>query len=187
MDLNILDEQLVRIVLKDGEIFEGECIYDSAEYCMHEFGREKPALEIDRWLFFEDEIAEAFEISEKPVYLWMSKPAHRMRLHSKPFDMMERGEKTIELRLYDPKRKALKIGDIIRFENTEDEEEILYVRVEKLHVFASFAELYRTLPLTECGYTQENVQLASPKDMDAYYSEEEQKRYGVVGICVSLL
>ena len=187
MDLSSFHDKLVRIVLKDGEIFEGECLYDVPEYCMHEFGREEAALQIDHWLFYADDIAEAYEIPEKPVYLWMSRPVHRMRLDPEPFDLMERGIKTIELRLFDAKRRALKAGDMIRFECTADEEEILYVRVEKLYVFDSFKDLYRALPLTECGYTAETVKNASPDDMNVYYSEAEQKRFGVVGIRISLL
>lgn len=187
MDLSNFDSKLVRIVMTDGEIFEGECLYNSSDYCMHEFGVEEDSLQIDHWLFYERDIAEVSEIPEKPTYLWMSKPVHRMHLQPKPFDMMDHGTKTIELRLYDDKRKALKVGDMIRFENTEDDDDVLYVRVEKLHVFRSFADLYYALPLTECGYTQETLRDASPKDMDAYYPEAEQKRYGVVGICVSLL
>ena len=39
-----------------------------------------------------------------------------------------------------------------------------------------------TLPLEACGYTEVDVDAASPADMDAYYSKEAQQRFGVVGI-----
>ena len=39
----------------------------------------------------------------------------------------------------------------------------------------------------KCGYTAENVDKATPDDMQAYYSLEEQSKYGVVGIEISLL
>ena len=182
MELYRYDETRVRIVTRDGEIFEGECVYDGPEYCLNDFGREEAALEIDHWLFFASDIAEVVAIPEKPVYLWMSKPVHRMRLAPEPFAMIERGEKTIELRLYDEKRMAIKAGDMIRFESTSDEDEILYMRVVSLHVFDTFADLYRALPLTECGYTAESAKTASPADMNLYYSEAEQARYSAVGI-----
>ena len=53
-----------------------------------------------------------------------------------------------------------------------------------LHVFDSFEALYAALPLESCGYTKEEVTSgqALPSDMEAYYSKEEQKQYGVVGI-----
>ncbi len=40
---------------------------------------------------------------------------HEMLLAPKPFEMMKSGQKTIELRLYDEKRKHIQIGDRIRF------------------------------------------------------------------------
>lgn len=55
----------------------------------------------------------------------------------------------------------------------------------KLHRFDSFAELYRSLPLLQCGYTLEDVDKAHPSDMEQYYSIEEQKQCGVVGIELS--
>ena len=112
---------------------------------------------------------------------------HEMNLTPSPLRMIREGKKTIELRLYDEKRQAVSIGDTITFQNTEDESDTLRVRVEDLYVFGSFGELYRRLPLKECGYTEEELKTASPKDMDAYYPKEKQARYGVVGIRVSLL
>jgi ASC-1-like (ASCH) protein len=104
-----------------------------------------------------------------------------MKLQPAPFEEIKRGQKTIELRLYDEKRRAIKVGDRITFTNTESGE-TLSARVLKLHLFDSFAELYRALPLLKCGYTTADIDTAAPADMDAYYSAEEQAKYGVVGI-----
>lgn len=111
---------------------------------------------------------------------------HIMKLNPSPFDKIRTGIKTIELRLYDEKRKAISVGDMITFVNTEDANETLCVCVEDLFVFESFDELYQSLPLLECGYTEETVSTASPNDMQAYYSKEKQAQYGVVGIKISL-
>lgn len=54
--------------------------------------------------------------------------------------------------------------------------------VIKIHVFDNFSELYELLPLLKCGYTAEDIDSASPSDMEEYYSAEQQKKYGVVGI-----
>ena len=78
---------------------------------------------------------------------------HHMKLKPIPFHQMKGGAKTIELRLYDPKRQQIKIGDQIEFTNTQDKTEKFRVKVNALHRFASFSELYRTLPLTACGYS----------------------------------
>lgn len=54
-------------------------------------------------------------------------------------------------------------------------------------IYASFEELYRELPLLECGNTEEDIDTASPVDMEEYYSKEKQAQYGVVGIKISLI
>ena len=106
---------------------------------------------------------------------------HEMKLHPSPFEMIKSGKKTIELRLFDEKRQQIKAGDKIVFTNTATGE-TLDATVAKMHRFDSFEELYRSLPLLKCGYTAEYVDDARPSDMEQYYSPEEQKKYGVVGI-----
>ena len=104
---------------------------------------------------------------------------HEMRLQPRPYRMIRDGEKTIELRLYDEKRRLLRVGDSIRFTNTETGDE-LTARVAAIHVFPSFEALYRMLPLKKCGYTEEEA--ASARDMEEYYSAEDVARCGAVGI-----
>ena len=109
------------------------------------------------------------------------KTTHEMKLHASPFEKIKNGTKTIELRLYDEKRRKIKAGDDIVFTNTENDEK-LCAAVKKLHLFDSFEELYKTLPLLQCGYTAEDIDTAQPSDMEQYYSAEEQSKYGVAGI-----
>lgn len=106
---------------------------------------------------------------------------HEMKLHSSPFEKIKSGEKTIELRLYDEKRRQIKEGDVITFTNVSNGER-MRTAVKKLHRFDSFEALYKALPLLKCGYTTEDVENARPSDMDMYYPLEKQERYGVVGI-----
>ncbi len=106
---------------------------------------------------------------------------HYMKLNPFPFEMIKSGRKTIELRLFDEKRQKIKVGDDIEFTNTHNGE-IITAEVVALHRFESFKELYQSLPLLKCGYTEENISAAHYIDMNEYYSEEEQKKYGVVGI-----
>ncbi len=112
---------------------------------------------------------------------------HIMRLTPDPMKNIREGSKTIELRLYDEKRQKISVGDKIKFVSTQDLTDSLCVIVEELFVFDSFEELYKTLPLTECGYCEENIDKASPQDMERYYSKKKQKKYGVVGIKISLI
>ena len=112
---------------------------------------------------------------------------HIMKLHPRPLPKLTDGSKTIELRLYDEKRQRISVGDTLRFVNTENGAEAVCVRVRDLFVFDSFEELYKHLPLMECGYSAEDIHTASPSDMEVYYSKEKQKQYGVIGIQIAPL
>ena len=96
---------------------------------------------------------------------------HAMKLHPNPFRMIACGDKMYELRLYDEKRQCIKIGDAIEFVNTKTQEQLV-VRVKSIHIFKNFTELYQSMPLLKCGYTEEDVATANPADMEKYYSKE---------------
>ncbi len=107
---------------------------------------------------------------------------HKMSLNSAPFNKIKNGIKTIELRLYDEKRRKMAEGDTIEFKNAKRTEEAVLCRIVKMHIFDSFDSLYKALPLLKCGYTEDDIEYASPHDMNEYYPEKEQLEYGVVGI-----
>ena len=44
-----------------------------------------------------------------------------LRLNPVPFQQFEQGKKTVEMRLYDEKRRMFKVGDILIFKNRENE------------------------------------------------------------------
>ena len=111
---------------------------------------------------------------------------HEMKVQPSPFEKIKRGIKTIELRLYDEKRQRIKVGDKITFTNATTGEKLV-ATVKKLHLFNSFEKLYQTLPLLKCGYTPNDLNTATPTDMDKYYSKEEQQKYGVVGIEIEVI
>lgn len=111
---------------------------------------------------------------------------HHLNLHSGPFEMIQSGRKTIELRLYDDKRRLISVGDTLVFAHSDDPARTLIARVTALHRFPDFATLYAALPLDQCGYLPEELATASPEDMSVYYSAEKQAQYGVVGIEIVL-
>lgn len=107
-----------------------------------------------------------------------------MRLHKEPFELIKNGSKTIELRLYDEKRQMINLGDTITFENRSDGDKI-QVKVIALYKYPSFEELYKHFDKVSIGYKEDEE--ADPKDMELYYSSEEQSKYGVVGIEMELI
>ena len=100
---------------------------------------------------------------------------HQMNLHATPFEMIERGIKTIELRLYDEKRRLIKVGDEIVFTHSKDSTRTLHCRVMALHIFSSFEELYNTLPLLKCGYTEDDIDTAKE-----FASNMEERRSSIM-------
>lgn len=127
------------------------------------------------------------EIPKHPVRRKGDLPmTHYMNLNASPFEMIKCGVKTIELRLFDEKRQVLAVNDSIVFTMTDDPSQQITVKVKALHLFSSFEELYAELPLENCGYTKEELPTASYKDMEQYYSQEKQTKYGVVGIEIQL-
>ena len=104
---------------------------------------------------------------------------HEMKLNNGPFKNIKNGTKTIELRLNDEKRQLLKINDLIEFTNRETLEQLL-VEIENLYHYPSFEELYKHFDKVAMGYKEDEE--ADPKDMEEYYSKEEQEKYGVLGI-----
>lgn len=109
---------------------------------------------------------------------------HKMKLKDKPFKLIKEEIKTIELRLYDEKRKLLNVGDVIEFTNI-DTKEVIKVEILQLHRFNNFQELYKHFAKTSMGYGEN--EMADPTDMEEYYSKEEQQEYGVVGIEIELI
>lgn len=97
---------------------------------------------------------------------------HEMKLNPIPFAQIRAGEKTVELRLNDEKRRLVRVGDTITFTELGTGEK-LTVAVTALHPFASFAELFAELGTDCCG---------GPVDMDVYYSPADQRKWGVLGI-----
>lgn len=102
-----------------------------------------------------------------------------MRLHPEPFHKIKEGTKIIEMRLNDEKRQKIEIGDQIEFENRESGEK-LTAMVIALYRFATFNDLYNSLNKRDLGYADDET--ANPNDMAQYYTEEDIKKYGVLGI-----
>lgn len=104
---------------------------------------------------------------------------HEMRLNNEPFNKIKGGTKTVELRLLDEKRKALRVGDKIIFTNRANNEKIDVV-ITNLFKADSFEPIYEKYSKVAMGYNEEDD--AKPEDMEEYYSKEEIKKYGCIAI-----
>ena len=109
---------------------------------------------------------------------------HNMKLNDKPYNCILYGNKDIEIRLYDEKRKLINVGDIITFTN-RDTLEYFDVRVIKLHKYKNFMELYNDFDKIRLGYDKDET--ASFTDMEQYYSKDDIDKYGVIGIEICVI
>ena len=105
---------------------------------------------------------------------------HKMKLNESPFNRIKNGTKTIEFRLYDEKRKQVKIGDKIEFSKLPDLKEKLLVDVIDLYREDTFENLFRKL------YKDEKEVSEKTKGMYEIYSQEKEKQYGVLGIKIKI-
>lgn len=102
-----------------------------------------------------------------------------MRLHDEEYEKIKKGNKTIEMRINDEKRQLLKIKDLIEFTNRKTNEKMLVV-VKNLYFYTSFEELYKHHDKISLGYKEDET--VNFKELEKYYTKEEESKYGVVAI-----
>lgn len=107
---------------------------------------------------------------------------HDMKLAEAPFRKIQNGTKTIEMRLWDEKRRLIKAGDEILFLNTSNNETLL-TGVTKLHIFSTFADMIQNLGHERLGYLEKPTE---SHGMYSIYKQEDEAKYGVVGIELAL-
>ena len=108
----------------------------------------------------------------------------QMNLWDDSFQAIKEGWKTIEMRLNDEKRSLIKINDKIEFTNNKTNETML-CKVINIFCYSNFEELYKRHNKLSIGYKEDEI--AKPEDMLVYYSMEEIKNYGVLGIEIEVL
>ena len=102
-----------------------------------------------------------------------------MKLALGPFEQIAGGEKVIESRLYDEKRRQVNVGDHIEFSCVDDMARKINAEVRALYQYKSFDDLFSDFPSAYFGGSSKEELLTTIKK---FYSEEDQETYGVVGI-----
>ena len=109
---------------------------------------------------------------------------HTLKIEAESFDRIKSGEKKIELRLYDDKRKIINVGDHVIFEREPEREEKIETKVTALLRYESFSDLFDDFPSEIFGGSSKEDLLSG---VHQFYSEEKEKEYGVLGIKIELL
>ena len=108
---------------------------------------------------------------------------HKMKLQEDPFERIKNGTKTVEFRLYDEKRRTIQIGDEIEFSKLPELQEKLLVKVIDLYKEESFEKLFKKVFE---GEDKEKI-IEKAKSMNRFYTPEQEKEYGVVGIKIEII
>lgn len=106
---------------------------------------------------------------------------HNMTVKQPYFEYLRSGYKTIELRLYDEKRRKIQPGDTITFTNGDLS---FQVEVKGLFICENFERLFEFVNPKDTGLeTTENAIHV----MEQFYDKEAQEKFGVVGIVVETI
>ena len=110
---------------------------------------------------------------------------HEMGLYEVPFLSIEQGRKTVEIRLNDPKRQQVYVGDQIQFTHTETGETLL-VQVTKRETFKDFQALYEHVSreAIDCvGWSLDELVTSTY----TIYPPEAEQQYGALALHIELL
>ena len=108
---------------------------------------------------------------------------YSMHLQPAFFNLIKSGEKTIELRAWDDKRRQIVPGDEIVF-RTDGTDETMPVQVTHLVVARDFESLFEIIDVKKSGFETADVAI---KNIETFFNKSEQQKTGVVGIVVEKL
>jgi ASC-1-like (ASCH) protein len=109
---------------------------------------------------------------------------HQMKLATEPYNKIASGKKVIESRLFDEKRQQISIGDQIIFSENHKPENNVTVVVKGLLRYQTFKELFADHDPFLFGEESRDFLLTQIKE---FYSDEDEQKYGVVGMRLQLL
>ena len=108
-----------------------------------------------------------------------------MKLQPKYYNYILYGTKRIEIRLFDEKRKNIKIGDTIKFFKEPDLDLFFEAKVTGLLMYNSFSDMFKDYDislLADKSMTKDEL----INVLENFYTKEKQDQYGVLGIRIEL-
>lgn len=102
-----------------------------------------------------------------------------MSLRPEYYEMVVSGEKDIELRLYDEKRRKMNNGDIVLIYNASNRSDYIQAKITRLHIAKSFAELNTKISMPRTGFASLGALMSA---ISKFYDAEMESKYGIVGI-----
>ncbi len=110
---------------------------------------------------------------------------YELKLQPRYYNYMLNGTKRIELRLYDEKRKNIKLGDTIKFLKEPYLNESFDTKVVGLLRYNSFEELISDFDITILA----DISMSKDEllnELEKFYPKDKQEKYGVLGIRIDI-
>lgn len=111
----------------------------------------------------------------------MESRTHSMKLRRKFFDLVAKGKKTVEMRLFDEKRREIRVGDKIEFAADDCSGDTFVAAVEGAYVYPSFDGLAYGFPPASLGFPKKDPEYIK-EYMTGIYDKESIRKYGTVAI-----
>ena len=108
-----------------------------------------------------------------------------MKLQTEMYDKIKSGKKYYEVRVFDEKRQKVKVGDTIVFKKLPELIDGVVTKVVDVMRFESFEQMARVLSLEAVGFENKDA-IDISKYYRNYYTEEEEKQFGVVAFRLEL-
>ena len=102
-----------------------------------------------------------------------------MSLCPEYYEMVRSGEKDIELRLYDEKRRRMRNGDMLLIYNAQNRNNYIRAKIVHLHIAKSFADLAAKISMPRTGLASLGALMAT---ISKFYAPDIESKYGIVGI-----
>ena len=111
---------------------------------------------------------------------------HEMKLQPEYFSFILNGTKRIEIRLFDEKRRKIKLGDTIKFLKEPNLDDSFRAKVIGLLIYNSFEDMFKDYDISilsdESMTKDELIEI-----LEQFYTREKQQQYGVLGIRIELI
>lgn len=104
---------------------------------------------------------------------------HTLNLQPLYFDLIKNGQKTLEGRLYDDKRKDFNIGDKIIFYKEPDKIETIKSIILDKYLYNNFEDMATHLNKNELGFANKTKD-EMINTYRSFYPKENEKKFGVV-------
>lgn len=103
---------------------------------------------------------------------------HEMKLNPDAFDKIIAGTKTREYRLYDEKRRHIKLGDVIEFQKLPELQDHVLVRVEGLLLYENWYSCYEDFFKQDLSGRYATIEDAVKDTYAHWWPKEKEEKYG---------